>query len=186
MPRKGFASRLPKDLRQELDAQIMDGRLSVDAMWTWLRARGVEASRSAVGRHMQHVEEAASEMRKAREMAGVFAQKLGPDIAEGSVGSALVEVVQSIMFRQMMPKLAAGAGAEGEAAAADSAEDMMFLARAVQSLIGAQKSDTDRILKIRKETAVKAAEAAAGEAKSRGLNAETVAAIRAKVLGVAG
>jgi hypothetical protein len=187
MPIKSFAKRMPKDLRAELDRRIMDGRLSTNAIWEWLRAEGVATSRSAVGRHMQHVEEAASEMRKAREMAGVFAQKLGPDIAEGSVGSALVEVVQSIMFKQMMPKLAASAaaGPDGEAAAADSAEDMMFLARAVQSLIGAQKSDTDRILKIRKETAVKAAEAAVGEAKSRGLSADTVAAIRAKVLGVA-
>jgi hypothetical protein len=181
MPVKSFAKKLPKDLRLALDAQIMDGRLSTDEVWAWLQERGVETSRSAVGRHMQHVDEAASEMRKAREMAGVFAQKLGPDITEGSVGSALIEIVQSIMFKQIMPKLAAGADEEK-----DSFEDLMFLASAVQKLTGAQKTGVDRVLKIKKETVVQAAEAAVGEAKSRGLSADTVAAIRAKVLGVAG
>lgn len=180
MGRKSFASQLPRDLRAELDAQIMDGRLTIDALWSWLRERGVETSRSAVGRHMQHVEEAASEMRKAREMASVFATRLGPDLAEGTVGAALIEVVQSIAFRQMMPKLAAGADG-----AADSAEDLMFLASAVQKLASAQKTDTERVLKVRRETAAKAADAAAGEARARGLDANAVAAIRAKVLGVA-
>jgi Protein of unknown function (DUF3486) len=180
MPQKSFAKRLPKDLRAELDARIMDGRLSVDAVWEWLQENGVETSRSAVGRHMQHVEDAASEMRKAREMAGVFAQKLGPDVLEGSIGTSLIEVAQSIVFRQLMPKLA-----NKEEEDKDTFEDLMFMASAVQKLQSAQKGDVDRVLKIKKETVVAAAEAAVGEAKSRGLNAETVAAIRAKVLGVA-
>jgi hypothetical protein len=180
MPVKSFAKRLPGDLRRELDARIMDGRLSTQAIWEWLKAEGVATSRSAVGRHMQHVEEAASEMRKAREMAGVFAQKLGPDIAEGSVGSALIEIVQSIMFKQIMPKLAAGADEDK-----DSFEDLMFLASAVQKLTGAQKTDVDRVLKIRKEVVAQAAEAAVSTAKSRGMSAETVNAIRESVLGIA-
>ena len=120
-------------------------------------------------------------------MAEAFAQKLGPDLAEDKVGSALIGVVQSIIFRQVMPKLQAadadenGEGGEGEK---DSFEDLMHLASAVQKLSSAQKTDADRVLKIRQTVLAQAAAVVVSEGKSRGLNAETVAEIRAKVLGV--
>lgn len=152
MPPKSFATRLPKDLKSELDRLIGEGGLKVDEVWEWLRGRGQDVSRSAVGRHMQSINEAAKEMRKAREIASVFATTLGPEIATGNLGQALTEVVQSIVFRQMLPKLASAD------ADADSAEDLMLLGSTVQKLASADKMNAERILKIRKETMAMAAQ----------------------------
>lgn len=146
MPPKSFASKLPTDLRQELDRQIVSGQLSVDDLWEWLRNRGYDVSRSAVGRHSQSVNEAAKEMRKAREISAVFARELGPDVADGNLGQALIEVVQTIVFRQMLPKLS------NVDAEPDAAEDLMLLGTTVQKLVSAEKMNAERILKIRKET----------------------------------
>lgn len=152
MPPQGFASKLPEDLRQELDRMIAFGGLSVDDVWAWLRERGSEASRSAVHRHMQNVQEAASEIRKSREMASVFAQNLGPDIAEGNLGQALTEIVQSIVFRQMLPKLS------NPDAELDSFKDLAFLGKMTKDLAHADALNADRILKVRKEAMARAAE----------------------------
>ena len=92
MGKRGFASQLPTDLREELDRQIVDGRVSVDDLWEWLKGRGVEVGRSSVHRHMQSVEEVSAQMREAREAAQAIVGQLGPEAAEGKIGQLLIEV----------------------------------------------------------------------------------------------
>lgn len=179
MPPRGFASKLPQELRQELDRQIVDGRLSVDEIWSWLQDRGVEVGRSSVHRHMQSVEEVAAEMREAREAATAIVGQLGPDAAEGKLGQLLIEMVQNIAFRIARDRLT-----DPDGPGLDM-EGLMFFASTIQKLVSAQKTDADRILKIRQETAKSAAAQAEKAMKSRGMSQDTIDFIRKAVLGAA-
>jgi hypothetical protein len=178
MGKKGFASRLPQDLREELDRQIVDGKLSVDELWTWLRGRGVDVGRSSVHRHMQNVEEVAAEVRQAREAASAIVGQLGPEAAEGKVGQLLVEVVQNIAWKIARDTLLNPAGPSLDM------EQLMFLTSAVQKLTSAQKTDTDRRMKI-EEAALKQAAARVDKvARASGWSAETAALVRSEILGI--
>ncbi|MFN3582603.1 DUF3486 family protein [Phenylobacterium sp.] len=179
MPPRGFASKLPKDLREELDRRIVDGSLTVDDVWAWLRQEGVEVGRSSVHRHIQSVEETAAQMREARETASALVGQLGPDAAEGKIGQLLIEIVQNIAFKIAREKLTNPDGPGLDM------EELMFLTSSVQKLVSAQKTDQDRIAKIRAETAKSAAAAAETAMKNRGMSADTIQAIRQAVLGAA-
>jgi hypothetical protein len=178
MPKRGFAARLPKDLREELDRQIADARLTVDEVWAWLRDRGVEVGRSSVHRHMQSVEEVAAEMRQAREAATALVQQLGPDAEKGNVGKLLIEVVQNIAFKISRETLLnpEGPGLDMEA--------LMFLASTVQKLSSAEKTDADRVAKLRAEWAKEAARKVDDFGRKQGWSAETARLAREQILGV--
>lgn len=178
MPPRSFASKLPQDLRDELDHQIVDGKLSVDDLWTWLRGRGVEVGRSSVHRHMQNVEEVASTMREAREAASAIVGQLGPEAAEGKVGQLLIEVVQNIAFKiareKMLDRDGPGLDMEG----------LMFLTSSVQKLVSAQSTDTNRRMKIEQEALRQAAKRVDKVARASGWSAETAATVRSEILGI--
>lgn len=176
MGQRSFASRLPKDLREELDRLIADGGLSVDEVWGWLRGRGVEAGRSSVHRHMQSVEEVAAEMRQAREAASAIVQNLGPDAGEGQVGRLLIQVVQNIAFKVARTQLTGG----GEL----GMEELMFLTSSVQKLASAEKTDADRVAKLRADWAKEKAAEVGQLGKKLGWSAETAAQVRAEIMGV--
>lgn len=177
MAPRSFASKLPRELRDELDRQIVGGQLSVDDVWTWLRDRDVNVGRSSVHRHMQSVEEVAAQVREAREAANAIVGQLGPDAAEGKVGQMLIEVVQNIAFKIARDKLT---NPDGPGLDMDQLND---LASTVQKLVSAQSTDTTRRQKIEQDALRKAAASAANVAKARGLTKDTVDAIRHAVLG---
>lgn len=180
MPKPGFASRLPLELRQELDRQIVEGRRSVDDLWAWLREEGVEVGRSSVGRHKQSVEETAAQLREAREAAAAIVQTLGPDAAEGKIGQLLIEVTQNIAFKIARDRLTRTDGPGLDM------EELMFLTSSIQKLTSAQATDQGRIAKAR-EAALKAAASAAEKvAKKGGLSKDLVDQITHAVLGVDG
>ena len=180
MGKRGFASQLPQELREELDRQIIDGRLSVDDLWSWLKDRGVDVGRSSVHRHMQSVEEVAAHMREAREAASALVSQLGPDAAEGKIGQMLIEVTQNIAFKIARDRLVNPDGPGLDM------EELMFLTSSVQKLTSAQKTDQDRIAKIRAEALKSAASRAEEAAKGKGMSKETVAAITHAILGADG
>jgi hypothetical protein len=179
MTKRSFASKLPKDLRQEMDRQIVEGTMTVDELWAFLRGRGVDVGRSSVHRHMQSIEEVAADMRRAREAASAIVEKLGPDAADGSLGALLIEIVQNIAFKIAQDRLRDPDGP------GLNMEDLMFLTSAVQKLSSAQKTDADRILKVRQELAKEAVKAVDQVGKAKGLSGETIDAIKHAVLGVA-
>ena len=177
MGKRGFASTLPKDLREELDRLIAAGGLSVDDVWAWLKGRDVDVGRSSVHRHMQSVEEVAAEMREAREAANAIVQNLGPDAAEGQVGKLLIQVVQGIVFKIARSTITA----EGPAL---DMEQLMFLTSSVQKLASAEKTDADRVSKLRAEWAKEKASEVGQLGKKLGWSAETAAQVRAEIMGV--
>lgn len=180
MPRKGFAASLPKDLREELDRQILDGRRSVDDLWAWLKDEGVEVGRSSVGRHKQTVEETTAQLREAREAAAAIVQTLGPDAAEGKLGQLLIEVTQNIAFKLARSQLTKEGGPDLDM------EQLMFLSSTIQKLTSAQATDQGRLAKARAEALKSAASAAQKVAKAGGLSKDLVDTIVHAVLGVDG
>ncbi|MEO6359333.1 MAG: phage protein Gp27 family protein, partial [Sphingomicrobium sp.] len=66
------------------------------------------------------------------------------------------------------------------------AEQTMFMARSLQALAGARKTNRDMILKERKAATEEAAKRSVDAAKSQGLSGDTVEFIRKAVLGSEG
>lgn len=176
--KRGFASQLPKDLREELDRLIGEGGLSVDDVWTWLKGRNVEVGRSSVHRHMQSIEEVAGEMRQAREAASAIVEKLGPGAAEGGVGKLLIEVVQNIAFKIARDKLT------NPVAPVMEIEELMFLASTAQKLSSAEATDADRLAKLRDAWAKEAAKKMDVLGKAQGWSADTAQKVRDELMGV--
>lgn len=178
MGKKGFASQLPLDLREELDRQIVAGHLGVDDLWTWLKGRGVEVGRSSVHRHMQSVEETSAQLREAREAAAAIVTSLGPDAAEGKIGQLLIEMTQNIAFKIVRGKLTQEGGPGLDM------EELMFLTSSIQKLVSAQSTDQARVEKATAAALKKAAAAVGALGKRMGWSAETARLARAEILGV--
>jgi len=182
MARKSRIKReLPADVLSELNAQIADGRRTVDELTAWLAERGHPMPRSNVHRYAQEVEEVAREIRETKEIAtSLFASTPAGD--DGAMQQQLTEMLHVVLhkgFRALVK----------EENPAISPEDLHFLARTIKDLSAAQKTSVDRMLnaaklQAAKEALKKAATAAEGAARKAGMTKETVAQIRHAVLGV--
>ncbi len=184
MPRRPSSiDRLPEEVRAELQALYADPAKTLDDLVEHLEAQGFTLSRSAVGRDRKQWDRVSRKIRESREVAQAFARELGA-VPEGEMGRLLVELTHNIVFNAAM-------------ASADSDEpvdprDLMFFAKAIRDLAGAQKTSTDLELSIRKELqrevaekAKQTADAAVAEARERGLSDDAAESIRARIMGIA-
>ncbi|MCK5575448.1 MAG: DUF3486 family protein, partial [Sphingomonadales bacterium] len=174
---------LSKEDRKALNDLIGDDIHSLDELLEWLCEKGYDISRSALGRHAKKINEVGAKLRESRETTEALVKELGPDMTEGKQGRLLVEVLRSLVFDHLSKQLDGDEDAKGS-----SPMDFMLLAKTLKEMASANKIDTERDLKIREEVErkVKAAaiKAVEGVAKSEGLTANTVAAIRKEVLGI--
>lgn len=182
--RPSSIDRLLPDI-QELIATLRRNGRTIDEIRSKLLELDVDVSRSALGRHVRTLGEVQERMRQSRAIADALVSKFG-DEPDTKLGRANIELMQSIVMQTMT---AIDIDEEtGEAKPVTfSAEDVMFLARSLQSLASAAKTDTDRIERLEKRAAERAtkeaAEKATTAARSKGLSKETVEAIRFAVLG---
>jgi hypothetical protein len=167
-----------------LNPEIKDliGKLRIDLGWTIdeilarLRELGQgDVSRSALGRHVKSIEEVGAQLRESREIAMALVAQVG-DAPEDKTAELNIELMHGMVLRM----LTAGDG-EGDP------EATLQLAKSLQSLASARKTNADTIFKIRKEAedraTKEAAKKAAGAARAQGLSTETVNAIRHAILG---
>ncbi|WP_372069757.1 DUF3486 family protein (plasmid) [Tistrella mobilis] len=132
---------LPADIRDELDRLLRDGRHTIRQIADHLRDLGAEVSKSAVGRYAKEVEEIASEVRMARQMA----QALGRELGDGSDATrVIVESLHALILRVRMQ---IGAGADV------TSKDVANLSRSVLDLQRALTFSAETELKVRKELA---------------------------------
>ncbi len=160
---------------------LATGRLSIDALTLWLEGKGYEISRSAVGRYSKSFEQVAAKLRQSREVTEALVAELGDAAAQGKQGRLLVEMARSLVFDFLM-KL------QSEDAEINS-QDVMQLGKGLAELGRALRLDQDFEIKIRETARREAAEAAAKAvdeeaAVNRGLTTETVAALKARFLGM--
>jgi hypothetical protein len=175
-----------------LDPEIKDliGKLRIDYGWTIdeilsrLRELGQgEVSRSALGRHVKSIEEVGAQLRHARETAQALVAQVGEG-NEDRLTELNIELAQSMLLR-----LFSATNDEGDGQPVTLGPmEIMLATKAIQQLTSARKSNTDLIMRVRKEAEERATKAAAGKArdaaKAKGLGKETADWIYREVLGV--
>lgn len=166
-------------VKEAADEAIRRGR-TVDEVLEALLALGADVSRSAVGRYTKKARGAMERYREAQEVAKVWVEKFGAD-PDGDVSQLLPHMLRAVAFNQISIMGDETPGTDDGPTSRDTA----LLAGAIKDLASAEKITAERILKVRKETAAKAADEAVKVAKAGGMNADTIARLRAAVIGTA-
>lgn len=184
MGRKSTISRLPVEIRSEIDRLIREGALTIDEICDEIRGLGVDIPRSTLGDYKQKMEGQLRRYREAQEVAGRWVAELGAQ-KDSQLGQLLAELLKTVAFQTLVD---VGEGEEGA-----KPMDVMLLAKALKDVAGAQKLDHEhrerlRDLWLQEQTArvTAAADVVAKEARRKGLSEEDAARLREHVLGVVG
>jgi hypothetical protein len=172
--RPSSITQLDPSIKEAVDAAIREGRLTIEQIVKLIVDHGGDASRSAVGRYVKNNKERMEEYRQAAQTAAVWVDKIGKE-PDGDVGRLVLEMLRMVAFRSI--------SSIDEAAP----EDLMFLAKAMKDIAGADKLVVDREINVRKLVAAQAAKVAGDVAKTvkkAGLSDATIEAIRAQILGI--
>lgn len=176
--------KLPEEVRELIGRLRQDGH-TLDAILAKLQELDVEVSRSALGRHVRGLAEVGEQMRRSREIATALVGRFGEE-PDNRLLRLNIELMQGVVMSTITAAAQAGEEGDGEAGSVTfGAEDVMFLSKSLGELARAQKTDTDRMLKLRQELAKDAAKAAETVGKAKGLTTDTVQAITHAILGVA-
>ncbi|MBI1407310.1 MAG: DUF3486 family protein [Caulobacter sp.] len=183
--RPSSIDRLPRELREAIGRLREDG-CTIDEILAHLQELGGRVSRSALGRHVKTLARVGEKMRQSRVMAEALTARFG-DEPDNQVQRLNIEMLHGIVFQTLL----AEGGSEEEDAEERlvlSAKDAKLLSETLRNLSTAQKVDADRMLKIEEAALRKAARAVDEVAKQQsgegGLSDDTVAIIKAKILGI--
>lgn len=181
MAGRSTISKLPAEIRDKI-ARLRDEGCTVDIIFAKLCELDVDVSRAALGRHTKKLDLVARQIREKREIATALVAKFG-DEPDNRLAAANIELMHGVLM-DLLTAEPDEDGDEGRAVKLDP-EQAMFLARSLQSLASAAKSDQERVIRLRaqlkKELAAKIDEAAESEP---GWSAATVEAIKRKALGL--
>lgn len=173
--------RLPEEVREAIGRLRVQGR-TIDEILGHLKTLDVEVSRSALGRHVKSMAALKERLQASRNMATALVDRFGEQ-PDNKLGRLNLELMHSILMQTMT---ASGEDEEGEQQpVVFNPQEAMFLSKALQQLAAAEKTDSDRQLKLRAEVAKSAAAKAEEAMKARGMSADTIEAIKHAVLGVA-
>lgn len=186
MTKRSSVERLPVEIRERLEGWLREftaGRLTLDEVMTRLDGQfadqaGVELpSRSAVHRHASKFAAIAERIQRSKDIADQLVEQIGPQVADGKGLQVLAQGFQSLAFDML---------ANMDAEATMDPENLAFFARSIKDIASALKTDADRAMAVKRETAKAAAAAVKDAAGEKGLSAETADFIMKRVLGVAG
>jgi len=179
MPRQSTIRRLPRDLRDQIGALLDRGR-TLDEIREHLATLGAEISRSALGRYKQQIDKVSERIRRSREVAEALVRNLG-DEPESKTTRLNVELMHSVLT-DMLTQIP-GPDEEpktGDDQVAITLDPMgaMLMAKALDHLAKAKKSDADLIGKLRdqarkeeEQRLAKSVDAVGEEAKNEQLTA---------------
>jgi hypothetical protein len=187
--RPSTVDQLPEEIRSEIGRLRMQG-VTIDGILAHLRALHGETqvSRSALGRHLKGVEKLGERVRRSRQVAEVLVRELG-DAPESQAARMNIELMHGAVLDLFMKSADGEDVAEGgkEALAGDP-EGVMMLAKALDHLTRASRSNVEfiaaaekRAIERAKRDAVKVVDAVARE---KGITTETLDAIKAGIFGV--
>lgn len=170
---------------QELIGQLRGQGRTIDEIRAKLLELDVDVSRSALGRHVKSLADAQVTMQRSRQMAEALVASYG-DEPDDKIARLNIELAHGLLMRIMLAQQVDEETGEAEPIVL-SAQDGMFIARAVQSLTSSSGTVENRIAKAvereRIRSTKEAAERATTAARSKGLSADAVSAIRHAVLG---
>ena len=188
MGRPSSIDQLPPEIREEI-GRLRDGGATIDQIVAHLRGLAAVVSRSALGRHIKGMEAVGEKLRRSRSVAEVLVRQLGDAPASRTMQLNL-ELLHTAILDLFMKAADQEEGVDegGLAALAGNPEGVMMLAKALDHLGRASKSDVDfveRTQRIAAERATKhAAAAATAVAREKGISADTIEAIKASIFGV--
>ncbi len=182
MSRKPSIAKLDPALKAELDTLLRDGRHTIAEITAHLRSLGAPVSKSAVGRYHQKFDQIGKRMRESRELAAVWAEKIGKE-PQGDIGRVVMEMLHTLAFDVTLdltetdpetgiPKALVSPGAIGA------------LALAMQRLESSKKTSFERELKARKVALEEAAKVVEKIAAKGGMKAATREEIKRGILGI--
>jgi len=188
MSRLYTVDQLPEEIRAEIGRLRTQG-CTIDQIVAHLRTLyGGAPSRSALGRHIQGLDKLGEKMRRSRDVAAALVRELG-DAPESTAARLNIELLHSAVLDLFM-KAADGETVDGDGAAAlaGNPEGTMMLAKALDHLSRASKTNVDFIAAAEKRAAERAKKEAATAvehvARERGISGDTLEAIKAGILGV--
>lgn len=170
MGRRSSVSRLPPEIRSQLDRWIRDGSATLDELVEALRDLGPEGetvSRSALHRYRQRMEQVGAKLRAAGEVSRVWVEELG-ESPDGDVGQLVQQLLSTVAMNAAM-----GALEDDEDGGID-ARDLHFLARAVKDIESSRKTWVEREQKVRELVKARAAEVVQQEGRRAGISEDTV------------
>lgn len=182
MTRKSSITQLPPEIREELDKLLREDRFTIEQVVLHLQSLGANVSRSAVGRYHKRFDEIGKRMRESREIAAVWAQKIGSE-PQGDIGRVVMEMLRTLAFDVTLD-LTEEDGETGQAKALAQPGAIGALALAMQRLESATKTSFERELKARKVALEEAAKVVEKIASKGGMSAKTRDEIKAGILGI--
>ena len=173
----GKVDQLPARLQTLISKLLAAGctqREITEKLNALLAEQGGSVSKSSVNRYITRMRANGQRMREVHEAAQAWSKTVGT-LDGGEVDNYLME-----MLRILAVKSADQLGNETD----PDLKAISDLALTARRLVHAQESVDKRIEAIRKRTVAEAAEAAAEAARADGVKAETIAQIRARVMGI--
>jgi hypothetical protein len=191
MPRPSKIDQLPAEIRAEIGRLRGDGH-TIDQILAHLAdmRSHVAVSRSSLGRHIKGLDKIGEKMRQSRVVAEALVRELG-EAPESRTARLNIELVHGAVMDLFMRGADEGEMDErGKAALEGNPEGVMMLAKALDHLGRASKSNVEFLALAEKRAADKArAESAAAVeevGRERGLTGDTVQEIKARIFGVQG
>lgn len=176
MSRRSSIADLPPDVVAMIDKKLAERRCALREVLEDLQEAGVQVSASALYRHSKSIAKISESLRSKREIADAIARNL-TDTPERDVSQVVVEQTHAMLFDIM--------SAETDELELD--EKLKLAGRvssAINNLAQASKHHADTVLKIRTHAVREAAKVAGVALKEQGISEETVALVRARILGV--
>ena len=190
MPKTSSIKLLPQELQDQIH-ELLDRGRTLEEIRDALSRLGAEISRSALGRYKQKLDKVGEKIRRSREVADALVRNLG-DAPESKTTRMNVELMHSVVLDMLLAVGEPGEAGDGEAGQPLTLDPMqtMLMAKALDHLARASKTDTETITKIREQATAaakkQAAEAVGTVGRERGLSKDTVEEIKARILGVRG
>jgi hypothetical protein len=184
MARKAEIAKLADELRKAIDEKLADPRYTLDELVVEVRkiappdAAGL--SRSALQRRQQDISIVGERIRRSKDIADALVEKFG-EADDDTLARLNNQVVQTTIM-----ELLAAADEDGQPVTL-STKQIADLCKGLSELARAKKTEADRFLKVRAETAEKtitAVDGALKAAKQPGITREMRDQINQRVLGV--
>lgn len=187
MGRASSVDQLPPELRDAI-GKLRDEGATIDQIVAHLRGLSVVVSRSAMGRHLRGMEALGERLRRSRSVAEVLVRQLGDAPASRSA-QMNIELLHTAVLDLFMNASDGDVDEDGRAALAGNPEGVMMLAKALDHLTRASKSDMEFVSKIETRVAERTRKEAAAVvdqvAKESGITQATADQIKRQIFGVA-
>lgn len=183
MPRPSSIQRLPAEIREAIGRLRAGGR-TIDEIREHLEQMEVEVSRSALGRHVKHLDKLGARLNQSRALAEGLVRQLGDEPGD-KVARVNIELLHTFLADTLAAADDEGSehGEEARAALRNPKGAALF-AEAVERLTKASRHNQDFVLKLEERVKKEAARSVEATGKAQGLTASTIGAIKAGIFGV--